>query len=132
MIFRSIFHGRNTTPLQKKPLPLPYKNLKNPHLLLKYGHCKLLLHLHRISLLYMSVRQRTQGPIKKIKAYFNITIGLAITIFAIVGLFSEGLGLETSVSRNLVYFYSAVALLYGPFRIWRGVTDLRGSKYENV
>ncbi len=78
----------------------------------------------------MSVRERTQGPIYKIRAYFNITVGLAITIFAIVGLFSKQLGLETSVSRNLVYFYCVIALLYGPFRIWRGYTDLRSPTYE--
>ncbi len=59
--------------------------------------------------------------IQSLRAFFHILVGLLITGVALVGLFSRQLGIETSLSQNLIYIYCAVALLYGPFRIWRGV-----------
>lgn len=67
---------------------------------------------------------------RQMRGIFNIFVGIAITVFAFVGFYSEEIGLASKVPKGLVYFYCAVALLYGPFRIWRGWTDLRGSKYE--
>ncbi len=68
---------------------------------------------------------------KVMRGFINIFVGLAITIFAFVGFYAEDLGLASRVPRGLIYFYCVVALLYGPFRIWRGYTDIRGPKYEN-
>ncbi len=59
--------------------------------------------------------------IQSLRAFFHILVGILITGVAFVGLFHKQLGIETALSQNLIYLYCAVALLYGPFRIWRGV-----------
>jgi hypothetical protein len=64
---------------------------------------------------------------KKQKAYINrrsimdLGMGIIYTGMAVVVLFARRFGLETVFSEPFNYIFGGICLLYGGFRIYRGI-----------
>lgn len=54
----------------------------------------------------------------------HIVMGLFFIIIGVVAAFKRNFG-AVALSAGWAYAFGGLLLLYGTFRIWRGITDLR-------
>jgi hypothetical protein len=68
-------------------------------------------------------RERSRKNYNTMKTVYNITMGSIIVGIGILMLFSEkfGLTLFDTFGREMVYALSALFILYGGFRLYRGI-----------
>ena len=65
----------------------------------------------------------------QIKAVRHIAMGIILWVFAAV-MFKEKAFGAFDLSAGLAYSLGSVLVLYGAFRIWRGIADIRMLKQE--
>jgi hypothetical protein len=67
---------------------------------------------------------RNTDTTPKLRAWLHIGMGIAYLFFAVLVFTAKKFG-NIELSELYVYGMSGLLTIYGIFRIWRGVTDLR-------
>lgn len=63
------------------------------------------------------------------RAWLHIAMGIIYLLFAFIAFYVKRFG-SIELSETAVYGMSGLLSLYGIFRLWRGITDLRANRNQ--
>lgn len=69
-------------------------------------------------------RNRTTSTNNRFRAYLNISMGIIYIIFGIAIMYIKYFG-SIALGTMAAYTLGGIMLLYGAFRMWRGIVDIR-------
>lgn len=66
-------------------------------------------------------RDKQRKGYETMRTVYNLTMGLIILGIGVVLLFNNKLGMDLSIDPIVLYSFSALCILYGSFRLYRGI-----------
>jgi hypothetical protein len=68
-----------------------------------------------------SFRDKQKKSYDTMRTVYNLTMGIIILGIGVVLLFNNKLGMDLSIDPMMLYSFSGLCILYGSFRLYRGI-----------